>query len=133
MKTVKAKASFVHNSPRKLRLVLDAVRGLTPADAIASLKLLPQRAAEPILDVFQQAVGNAKNNFSLSPADLVVTSAQILEGPRTAKKADVHAHGARFDRGVRRKRLAHIVIELSEGPASAKATAGKGEKNGAKS
>lgn len=123
MKTVKAKASFVHNSPRKLRLVLDAVRGLTPTDAIARLKLMPQRAAEPILDVVQQAVGNAKNNFSLSPADLVVASAQILEGPRIAKKADVHAHGARFDRGVRRKKLAHIVIELVE----------KGENRGAKS
>lgn len=119
-KRVVARASFVHNSPRKLRLVLDAVRELKPQEAMARLKLLPQRAAKPILAVFQQAVGNAKNNFQMSPADLVVTSAQILEGPRTAKKADVHAHGARFDRGIRRKRLAHIEIVLKEEARGAK-------------
>ena len=94
---------------------------MRPVEAVARLKLLPQRAAKPILAVFNQAVGNAKNNFSISPANLQVQSAQIMEGPRIGKKADVHAHGARFDRGVRRKRLAHIVINLIE------------EKNGTKS
>ena len=112
MKQVIAKASFVHNSPRKLRLVADAVRHLKPMEAIAQLKLLPQRAARPLLLVMQQAMGNAKNNMSLSPADLSIASLQIEEGPRTAKKADVHAHGARFDRGIRRKRLSHIKIIL---------------------
>ncbi|TSC86793.1 MAG: 50S ribosomal protein L22 [Microgenomates group bacterium Gr01-1014_16] len=119
-KKVKARASFVHNSPRKLRLVLDAIRGLSPQDAISRLKLLPQRAAKPILDVYQQAVGNAKNNFQMSPANLVVASAQILGGPRIAKKSDVHAHGARFDRGIRRKKLSHIEIVLKEGANGAK-------------
>src|SRR3989344_3158292 len=123
MKQVIARASFVHNSPRKLRLIADAVRYMKPLDAIDQLKLLPQRAARPLMLVMQQAMGNAKNNSGLSPADLIIASLQIEEGPRTAKKADVHAHGARFNRGIRRKRLAHIVIELGE----------KGESRGTKS
>lgn len=109
---IKAKASFVHSSPRKLRLVADAVRGQTPDKAISYLTLLPQRAAKVLLKVFEQGLGNAKNNSQISPADLTVRSLQIQDGPRGPKKADVHAHGARFDRGIRRKRFSHIYLEL---------------------
>lgn len=115
MTVVTAKASFVRNTPRKTRLVVDAVRGLKPTDAVVRLKLLNKRAAEPVLKVMQQAIGNAKNNFGLSPADLKTKSIQVMGGPHVAKKADVHAHGARFDRGIRRKTLSHIVIELEGG------------------
>ena len=114
MKQVIARASFVHNSPRKLRLIADAVRHMKPLEAINQLKLIPQRAARPLMLVVQQALGNAKNNSGLSPADLTIASMQIEEGPRTAKKADVHAHGARFNRGIRRKRLSHIKVILQE-------------------
>lgn len=107
-----AKASVVHNSPRKLRLVADAVRKLSPQDAVSQLRLLPQRAAGTLLKVYQQAIGNAKNNFKVSPAELKVKSLQVEEGPRGPRKADVHSHGARFDRGVRRKRYAHVKLEL---------------------
>jgi large subunit ribosomal protein L22 len=114
-KNIVAKASFIHASPRKLRLVAKAVRDLEVIPAIDQLKLMPKRAARPILAVYQQALGNAKNNFQASPADLKVVSLQIHEGPRGARKADVHAHGARFNRGVRRKRMAHISLELAMG------------------
>src|SRR3972149_5061732 len=114
IKTVVARASFVHNSPRKLRLVADAIRSLTPEKAVAYLKALPQAAAKPLLKVYLQGLGNAKNNMALSPGDLTVSSLQIEEGPRGPKKADVHAHGARFNRVVRRKRMAHIRLELTE-------------------
>lgn len=113
-KRVMARASFVHSSPRKLQLIAEAVRLMKPMDAINHLKLLPHGAARPLLLIFQQAMGNAKNNLAMSPADLVINSLQIQGGPRGAKKADVHAHGARFDRGVRRKKMAHINLVLTE-------------------
>ena len=119
---IKAKASFVHTSPRKLRLVADAVRGQSPTQAVLYLTLLPQRAARVLLKVFEQGLGNAKNNSQISPADLAIKSLQIQEGPRGP---DVHAHGARFDRGIRRKRFSHIYLELESKPASTKVTAGK--------
>jgi ribosomal protein L22 len=90
------------------------VRKMEPAKAIEHLKVMPWKAAEPLLAVFQQALANAKNNFKLSPGDMVIFSLQVNEGPRGPKKADVHSHGARFARGIRRKKLSHITLELIE-------------------
>jgi large subunit ribosomal protein L22 len=113
-KKVIARSSFVRVSPRKMRLVADAVRKMDPIKAIDYLKVMPWKAAQPVLSVFQQALANAKNNFQLSPGDMVVSSLQVHEGPRGQKKADVHSHGAKFARGVRRKKLSHITLELLE-------------------
>lgn len=127
-KIIIAKASFVHNSPRKVRIVANAVRNMKATEAVSYLKLLPQRAARPLLLVYLQALGNAKTNFQMSPGDLVVKSLQINDGPRGPKKADAHAHGARFDRGVRRKRMSHIMLELAqEKPTAKKQEAVEGE------
>ncbi len=111
MKSIFAKSSFVRVSPRKLRLVADAIRGLSPLDAINRLKLAPKQAAKPLFQVFSQGVGNAKSNFKLSPADLVVKSLQIEEGPRGPKKMD-KSHGARYDRGIKRRKFSHVLLEL---------------------
>lgn len=108
---ITAKASFVRTSPRKLRIVARAVAGLKPLEAISQLKLMHKKGAEVVLDIFQQAMGNAKNNFKVSPETLKVKSVQIEEGPRL-KRRDSHAHGARFDAGIRRKRMAHVIVIL---------------------
>lgn len=122
MQKIVAKASFVQGSPRKMRRVADAVRKLEVNSAIQALQALPQRAAKTVLKVYQQALGNAKNNFSLSPGDLAVDSLQVHEGPRF-KRRDAHAHGARFNSGVRLKKMSHITLTL----------VGKKEAHGAKS
>jgi len=115
-KKIVARASMVQTSPRKLRRIANAVRGIKPMRAIELLQAMPQRAAINLLKVYQQAVGNAKNNFQMSPDSLKVVTLQIEEGPHGPKRMDIHAHGARYDRGVRRKRLAHIRLELIEEP-----------------
>jgi large subunit ribosomal protein L22 len=111
-KTIIARAKFVRTSPRKLRLVADAVRGLRPDKAVDYLKMISKRAATPLSQVFQQGIANAKNNFQVSPGDLVIESLQIEEGPRGPKRMD-KSHGARFDRGLKRRRLAHIYLKLA--------------------
>jgi ribosomal protein L22 len=111
---ITARTSFVHFSPRKLRLIADSVRNMPPLDAINYLKNMPHKAAQAILKVYQQAFGNAKD-AKLSPESLVVNTLQIEGGPEGFKKADVHSHGARFDRGVRQKKMAHIRLELVNG------------------
>lgn len=113
IQTIKANARFVRMSPRKLRLVANAVNQLPINFAIANLKALNKRAAAIILKVLQQAVGNAKNNLKLSPDDLKIGSLLIEEGPRS-KRSDRHAHGARFGGGVRHKRSAHVTVKLSQ-------------------
>ncbi len=75
MNTISAKASFVKNSPRKLRLITGAISGIKdPNVAVSYLRALPHAAGRPILNLFLQALGNAKNNFKLSPSDLTVKS-----------------------------------------------------------
>lgn len=111
-KKIIAKAKFVKGSPRKIRYVADAVRGMEMTRAIQALKVLPQRAARVVLKVYQQALGNAKV-AAVSPADLVVESLQVHEGPRF-KRRDVHAHGARFNSGIRHKKMAHITLILND-------------------
>lgn len=111
MTKIIAKASFVETSPRKLRYVADAVRNLPPQRAIEYLKIIPNRAGKIMLKVYQQALGNAKNNFKLSPGDLTAETVQIHEGPRL-KRRDAHAHGARFDSGIRHKKRAHVTVIL---------------------
>ena len=114
-KLVNASASYVGYSPRKLRVVADAVRGLSPLKAVDVLNTINKRAVRPLKLVYQQALGNAKNNLKMSLEGLKTKMLLVEEGPRGGKKADVHSHGARFDRGVRRKRFAHIKLVLEEG------------------
>ncbi len=111
-KIIYARSSFVHTSPRKLRLVARAVAKLSPMQAINQLRVMDKKAATPILKVMEQGVANAKNNFQISPAALKIDSLQIEEGPRGGKKTD-KSHSARFDRGIKRKRLAHILLRLA--------------------
>jgi len=111
-KIIIAKASFVTTSPRKLRLVAAALRNAPLPKIVDQLRMLPQRAARELLQVVEQAIGNAKASANLSPADLKLDSMQVGEGPRF-KRRDAHAHGARFDSGVRRRRMAHILVKLT--------------------
>ena len=72
---------FIRTSPRKLRLVADAVRNLHPTQALIKLKFINKRAAEPLAKVFKQAVSNAVNNSNLKEVDLKIKHLQIEEGP----------------------------------------------------
>ena len=107
---ISAKVRFIRGSSRKLRLIADAVRVLTPQVAIAQLKALPQSAAKILLKVFQQAVGNAKSNFRLSPEALTVASLQVQDGPRFKRRDK--SHGMRFDSGIKHKKFSHVILNL---------------------
>ena len=50
-----------HNqTPRKMRLVVDLVRGKSVADALTVLEFLPKRGAEPVAKLIKSAAANAK-------------------------------------------------------------------------
>ncbi|MCX6786361.1 MAG: 50S ribosomal protein L22 [Candidatus Kaiserbacteria bacterium] len=52
-----------HNqTPRKVRLVTDLVKGKSVPDALAVLQFLPKRAAEPIAKLIKSAAANASVN-----------------------------------------------------------------------
>ena len=107
-----SKSNFIHISPRKIRLVAKNLRGLPPQIALEKLKFVGKTAVIPLIDVLRQAIGNAKNNYKLDINSLIIKEILISEGPRI-KRMD-KAHGARFDRGIKQKRMSHIRITLEE-------------------
>jgi large subunit ribosomal protein L22 len=74
-------------SPYKMRLVIDQVRGKRVNDAFALLSFSKKHAAKQIAKVLKSAVANAEQtaraaNTSLDVDDLVITKAIINEGPK---------------------------------------------------
>lgn len=119
-----AKSTFIRQSPRKLRLVADQIRGLKAEEALTILENLNKQAAKPILLTLKQGIGNAVNNFNLKKEELKIKNLEIGEGPRYKRMDKSH----RFFRwGTIQKRTAHIKVVL-EGEEKEK----KGEKHGAK-
>lgn len=103
-----AKSKYIRISPRKMRLVVDAIRGLSVNEAMLMLENLPQRSTEPILAVFKQAIGNAKNNFNLVEEDLKIKEIQIGKGPTIKRWRAVSRGRARTIF----KRTSHIILVL---------------------
>lgn len=70
-----------NQSPRKVRLVTDLVKGKTVAEAVAALSFLPKRAAEPMKKLIQSAAAGAKERGiegTLRVAEIRVDSAGML-------------------------------------------------------
>lgn len=105
---VRAEARHVRTSPRKIRLVLDEIRGRSVVDARARLLFSPRDAAKDVELVLRSAVTNAEVNHGLSPDDLIVDEAYANEG-MTIKRFRPRARGraSRIN-----KRTSHIIIVL---------------------
>ena len=107
---VKAHARYIHQSPFKVRRVLDLVRGLPVTEARSVLAFTNRRATEPISKVLESAVANAAHNHALDPADLRVVEATADEGPML-KRYRPRARG-RATRILRR--TSHITIVVGD-------------------
>lgn len=109
-----AKARFIPITPRKVRLVVNAVRGKSAQEALDILRFMPQRASDPVYKLIESAVANADQNFGLEIDELYVSRIFADEGPRHRKAP----YGGRFaGRGRFRpiiKRSSHITVVLAE-------------------
>jgi large subunit ribosomal protein L22 len=111
---VKAVAKHISIGTRKIRLVVDAVRGMEAQEALDTLRFMPQRAAEPVYKLIESAVANAEENYGLEVDELLVSRIYADEGPRHRKAP----YGGRFaGRGRFRpivRRSSHITVVLTE-------------------
>ncbi len=106
----RAEAKYVRQSPYKVRLVLDLVRGMPVDDARATLDFTNRRAAPTIKKVLNSAVANAEHNFALDADELFISEAFADEGP-TLKRWRPRARG----RATRiNKRTSHITIVVAD-------------------
>lgn len=79
-------------SPRKLRLVVDLVRGKKVTRAQAILGLLQKKGAHPILKLLNSAVANAKHNHNIAVEGLIIKHITVDGGP-VLKRFMPKAHG----------------------------------------
>lgn len=98
---------YVIMSPRKLRLVANLVKDLSPQRAVETLPHFGKRAAEPIKKVILAAIANAVVG-GISPEKLEIKEIQIGEGPRLKRGRPV-AKGAWHPY---QKKMSHIRVVL---------------------
>ena len=79
-------------SPRKVRLLVDLVRGKKVDEALALLKFAPTPTARVVAKVVKSAVANAENNFQLSPSDLKIVTI-FADEARTLKRFRPRSRG----------------------------------------
>lgn len=97
-----------HNqTPRKVRLVTDLVKGKSVAAALASLEFLPKRAAAPVIKLIKSAAANAKAKGE-NPDTLTVRSI-IVEGAGMSKKYMPRAFGRAT---LIRRRKSRVIVAL---------------------
>ena len=92
---VKATAKYIRIAPRKVRIVMNLVRGKSVADALAILKFTPKVGADAVEKVLRSAVANAENNFDMDVDRLFISSAFVDQGP-TLKRIHPRSRGQAF-------------------------------------
>jgi large subunit ribosomal protein L22 len=104
-----AKLKNLRISPRKVRLVADAIRGRNVVEALDILELTFKRSATPLHKLVVSAASNAQQLSGLMQSQLVISRIEVGEGP-TMKRFMPRAQGRAT---VIRKRTSHITIEVS--------------------
>ena len=106
----KAIARYVRISPRKVRLVVDLIRGKSLEEARNILRYTNKRGAYFVAKVLESAAANAVNNHDMLEDRLYVKAAYVDEGP-ALKRVLPRARG-RAD--IIKKRTSHITVILGE-------------------
>ncbi len=105
-------------SPRKVRLLVDLIRGKAAPDAVTLLAFTPKRASLQVKKLLESAIANAAHTSNIPAEDLVVSKATVDQGVTLSRWMP----RARGSSSPIRKRCCHISIELAR----------KGEKKGGK-
>ena len=108
---MKASTTGVRISPRKVRMVVDTVRGKSVSQAMNILAFTRKKAARSVEKLLKSAVANAVENDGVNDVDnLVIERIAVDEGP-TLKRFTPRARGRATPI---RKRTSHIRIALRE-------------------
>ena len=106
----KAHLKYARISPRKVKIVLDLIRGKDVAQAMAILKNTPKSESEYLSKLLRSAVANAENNFNMDASKLYVSECFVCPGP-ILKRIMPRAQGRAFRI---LKRTSHVTITVKE-------------------
>lgn len=107
---VKAQAKYIRMSSRKVKLVIDLIRGKSVPEAETILAFARKAASRPVLKLLKSAVANAINNFKLERENLYVKKIAADQGP-SLKRWRPRAFGRASPI---KKHTCHISIVLDE-------------------
>jgi len=105
----KAITRTIRIAPRKIRLVVDLIRGKNIGEAFAILRNIPRGASKPVEKLLISAVANAEHNNQLDQEKLYVKEIFVGEG-KTLKRMQPRSQGRGF---VILKRTSHIYITVA--------------------
>jgi large subunit ribosomal protein L22 len=115
MAEAKATLSNYRQSPRKVRVVANLIRGKRAEDAVITLSFVPKRASAPIQKLLSSAIANAKN-LSIPLENLVVKEISVDGGKILYRRLPM-SRGRAF---TLRKRTSHVTLTLAEKAPKAK-------------
>ncbi|MEW5819020.1 MAG: 50S ribosomal protein L22 [Cyanobacteriota bacterium] len=105
----KAKQRYIIMSPRKIRRVINEIRGKGVVEAADILHFMPYAAARVVEKNLHAAVANAEQKYQANPEDLYVSEVWADEGPRYSRFKP-RAQGRVYKRI---KRTSHLTIAVS--------------------
>jgi large subunit ribosomal protein L22 len=111
MTQAKAQLKNYRQSPRKVRLVADTMRGKSVKEADTLLEFIPKRSALPLRKLLASALANAKN-LSLSTENLIIKEIKVDAGATLFRRRP-------RSRGMSnpiRKRTSHVSVTLTNDP-----------------
>ncbi|AEE90403.1 ribosomal protein L22 (BL17) [Tepidanaerobacter acetatoxydans Re1] len=106
----RAQARYVRIAPRKVRVVLDLIRGKQLEEALNILRFTPKAASRPLEKLLRSAAANAENNFDMNMDALYVAECYADQGP-ILKRFRPRAQGRAASI---HKKTSHITIVLKE-------------------
>lgn len=106
----RAVARNVRISPRKVRSIVNAIRGKDVGMALQLLEFSPKKSARIVHKVLRSAISNAENNYGMSIDTLYVHHAVADDGPRMKR---LWARG-RGRADIQQKRFSHITVVVRD-------------------
>jgi large subunit ribosomal protein L22 len=110
MTEVKAELKSYRQSPRKVRVVAQVVKGKRVSEALTLLSFVPKRSALPLQKLVASALANAKN-LSIPTENLVIKELRVDVGPTLFRRLP-------RSRGMAnpiKKRTSRVLVTLTEG------------------
>jgi large subunit ribosomal protein L22 len=107
---IKVKLSNFRTSPRKVRQLIDLVRGKNVQQAQSILLFTVNKSSPVVLKLLNSAVASAKHDLHLDEANLFISKITVDEGPKL-KRSHPMSRGRAYPII---KRSSHIALTLSE-------------------
>ena len=108
--TATARGKYLRTSVKKMKPVIDLIRGKSVKEALDILAFIPRKASRLAEKVLKSAIANAENNHDMNVDRLYVREIYVDRGPYF-KRIDTKAFGRAT---LKRKPTVHLTVKLSE-------------------